>query len=118
MAIKPKLLFLIVVVVVLTGSLAWANPLSPVTGDPPPDDAVASTDPIPFDPFDNPSGDSYGDVDEELHAVADPIAGFNRAMFVFNDKLYFITGEFSYFHKLISGSWLQSDSPPRPLRNQ
>ena len=89
MAIKSRLLFLIVMVVVLTGSLAWANPLSTATADPPPDDAVASTDSVPFDPFDNPSGDSYGDEDEELHAVADPIAGFNRAMFVFNDKLYF-----------------------------
>ena len=82
MAMKSRLSFLIVMVVVLMGGIAWADA-------PPGGDAAASADSIPFDPFDSPSGDSYGDQDLMLQAVADPIAGFNRAMFVFNDKLYF-----------------------------
>ena len=90
MAMKPKLSYLIVMVVVLMGSIAWANPPAIVSADAAPDgDAAAAADSVPFDPFDTPSGDSYGDKDLMLHAVADPIAGFNRAMFVFNDKLYF-----------------------------
>ena len=89
MVMKSRQLFLIMIVVVLTGGLAWANPPASVAGDPPTENAAASDDTVPFDPFDNPSGDSYGDEDEGLHAVADPIAGFNRAMFVFNDKFYF-----------------------------
>ena len=90
MVIKPKLSYLIVMVVVLMGSIAWANPPAIVSADAAPDDdAAAAADPVPFDPFDTPSGDSYGDKDLMLNAVADPFAGFNRAMFVFNDKLYF-----------------------------
>jgi phospholipid-binding lipoprotein MlaA len=86
---KPGLSFSIVILFVLMGSLAWANPPAPVTTNPPPGDAVGSADPVPFDPFDDPSGDSYEDKDLLMQAVADPIEGFNRTMFVFNDKLYF-----------------------------
>ncbi len=89
MAMKPRLSFLIVVVVLLTGIVAWASSPATASDDASSDDAAASADPVPFDPFDNPSGDSYGDEDLLLQAVADPIVGFNRAMFVFNDKLYF-----------------------------
>ena len=42
-----------------------------------------------YDPFDEGGEDIYGDEGEVLETVADPIAGFNRAMFNFNDKLYF-----------------------------
>ena len=87
--IKPRLSFSILMVFVLMGSLAWANPPATETTNAPPGDAVVSDDQVPFDPFDNPSGNSYGDKDLMLQAVADPIIGFNRAMFVFNDKLYF-----------------------------
>ena len=39
---------------------------------------------VPFDPFD----DEFSDYDD-MGLVADPLVGFNRAMFVFNDRLYF-----------------------------
>ncbi len=90
MAMKPGQLFLIMMVVVLIGSTAWVNPPVAASADPPPDDdAAASADSVPFDPFDDPSGDSFGDKDLMLQAVADPLVGFNRTMFVVNDKLYF-----------------------------
>ncbi|WP_319406788.1 VacJ family lipoprotein [uncultured Desulfosarcina sp.] len=89
MVIKLRLSFSMVMVFVLMGSLAWANPPATEAANAPPGDAVMSADQVPFDPFDNPSGDSYGDKDLMLQAVADPIEGFNRTMFVFNDKLYF-----------------------------
>ncbi len=82
MAIKHRPLLLTVMMVLLAGSLAWADAELP-------DDAAKSADAIPFDPFDDPFEDGYGDEDEAFDTVADPIAGFNRAMFVFNDKLYF-----------------------------
>ena len=89
MAIQFKRLLVIVMLVALSGSLAWADSPESVSADPLPDNAVTPADAVPFDPFDSPSGDSYGDEDAGLRAVADPIEGFNRAMFVFNDKLYY-----------------------------
>jgi phospholipid-binding lipoprotein MlaA len=90
MAMKPRGSFLIVMVLVLMGSVAWAGPPATASVDAlPDDDAVAPADPVPFDPFDNPIDNSYGDKDLMLQAVADPFVGLNRAMFVFNDKLYF-----------------------------
>ena len=81
---------MIVMVLVLMGSVAWAGPPATASVDAlPDDDAVAPADPVPFDPFDNPIDNSYGDKDLMLQAVADPFVGLNRAMFVFNDKLYF-----------------------------
>jgi len=59
------------------------------TDGPRSDDAASSVDPVPFDPFENPSGDSSGDKEEGLQVIADPFSGYNRAIFVFNDKLYF-----------------------------
>ncbi|MFO7716498.1 VacJ family lipoprotein [Desulfosarcina sp.] len=90
MVSKPRRSFLIVMVFVLMGSIAGANPPATAgTDSPPGEEAPVSADAVPFDPFDDPSGDRYGDEDLMMQAVADPIAGFNRAMFVFNDKLYF-----------------------------
>jgi phospholipid-binding lipoprotein MlaA len=86
---KLRMSFSIAMVLVLMGAVAWANPPATETTNPPPGDTVGAADRVPFDPFDNPSGDSYGDKDLMLQAVADPIEGFNRTMFVFNDKLYF-----------------------------
>ena len=81
---------MIVMVLVLMGSVAWAGPPATASVDAlPDDDAVAPADPVPFAPFDNPIDNSYGDKDLMLQAVADPFVGLNRAMFVFNDKLYF-----------------------------
>jgi phospholipid-binding lipoprotein MlaA len=46
------------------------------------DQTVGKTNAEPFDPF-------AGEYEEELMVVYDPIEPFNRAMFWFNDKLYF-----------------------------
>ena len=85
----PRRPLTIVMVFVLMGGIAWANPPASETTNAPTSDVAGSADPVPFDPFDNPGGDSYGDKELLLQAVADPIEGINRAMFVFNDKLYF-----------------------------
>jgi phospholipid-binding lipoprotein MlaA len=53
------------------------------------DASPGSADELPFDPFDDGSEDPFEQADDEVQTVADPIAGFNRAMFTFNDKLYF-----------------------------
>ncbi len=90
MAMKPRRSFLVVVVVVLMGSLAWADLPATASADASPgDDAAATADSVPFDPFDNPSENRSGEKDLMMQVVADPFAGLNRAMFVFNDKLYF-----------------------------
>lgn len=61
-----------------------------VTAMPPPDEGlVVSEEAVPFDPFDDDIEDYYGGEEEALETVADPFAGINRAMFAFNDKLYF-----------------------------
>ena len=44
---------------------------------------------VPFDPFDESDKDPFAEGGETLQTVADPIIGFNRTMFVFNDRLYF-----------------------------
>ncbi len=80
---------MILAVFLLMNSIAWANPPETVTATDPPDDAVVPAEPALFDPFDDENDYLYGEDDEMLQTVADPIAGFNRAMFVFNDKLYF-----------------------------
>ena len=90
MVSKYRLVSFIIAVSLLLGSTAWADPLKLATAVPPPeDDTATTTESIIFDPFDDTEGDIYGDEGEMLQTVADPIAGFNRAMFVFNDKLYF-----------------------------
>jgi phospholipid-binding lipoprotein MlaA len=50
---------------------------------------VVSEESIPFDPFDDDIEDYYGEEEESLETVADPFVGLNRAMFAFNDKMYF-----------------------------
>lgn len=106
MKMKPRLSFLILVMFLLVGCMARTNPLEIRTAMPPPeDDAVVPVEPVPFDPFDDdamvpvesvpfdPFDDDsdyiYGDENEMLQTVADPLAGLNRTMFAFNDKLYF-----------------------------
>lgn len=74
----------LVVVVMVTACAGSSNgpqtraAANPSHNDPLPDPSV------PFDPF-----DEYDDFDDDLVMVADPFVGFNRAMFVFNDKMYF-----------------------------
>lgn len=62
----------ILLVILWMGGSAWA----------------AEENVLPFDPFADEE-DPYGEQDETSQIVADPIAGFNRAMFTFNDKMYF-----------------------------
>lgn len=82
--------WLVIVALLLTGGIAWAESSQTVIAMPPPDEeAVAGEAEIPFDPFDDETDAYYAEDDGGLQMVADPISGFNRAMFVFNDKLYF-----------------------------
>jgi phospholipid-binding lipoprotein MlaA len=82
--------WLLILAVLLAGGVAWAESSQPVTAMPPPDEeTVAGDEAIPYDPFDDPFDDEYAEDEAILETVADPISGFNRAMFVFNDKLYF-----------------------------
>lgn len=75
----------VLVVFLLMRGFAWAEPALSVSDAAPPNEDAG----VPFDPFDDAPGDPFEVTDDPLQAVADPIAGFNRAMFVFNDKLYF-----------------------------
>lgn len=76
---------------------AQSKPLMTDGGDSPPEAAKESYEESyeePFDPFDdNPEDpfeeDPFDQQEEVIQTVADPIAGFNRAMFTFNDKLYY-----------------------------
>jgi phospholipid-binding lipoprotein MlaA len=93
--VKPSMpmilrLSFVIAVVLLTSGIAWAQPLQSGTDMPPPDEAPMVTDDgVPFDPFDDDSEAYYAAEDGVLESVADPIVGFNRAMFVLNDRLYF-----------------------------
>ena len=91
MKMKPRLSFLIVVVFLLMGCMARTNPLEIGTAMPPPEDVtMVPVELVPLDPFDDDDSDYiYSDDDEMLQTVADPLVGLNRAMFAFNDKLYF-----------------------------
>jgi phospholipid-binding lipoprotein MlaA len=81
-------LFLMLVFCLAVGHVAWAQEQPPASAAPSSDNTPPG-DTLPFDPFDDGLDDPFGDEDEVLQTVADPIAGFNRAMFTFNDKLYF-----------------------------
>jgi phospholipid-binding lipoprotein MlaA len=82
--------WLVILALLLTGGIVWAESSPTVTAMPPPDEeTVAGEAEIPFDPFDDKIDAYYAEDDGNLQMVADPISGFNRAMFVFNDKLYF-----------------------------
>lgn len=84
---------LILMVLLLMGGIALTNPLEALTAEDAADEDATTTEETapadPFDPFDDGSADTFGDEGQMLQTVADPIAGFNRGMFVFNDKLYF-----------------------------
>ncbi len=87
---KSVNLALMILAILLTVGMAWADASQTATAVPPPDeDAADAASAVPFDPFDDSGQDPYGEGDELQQSVADPIGGFNRAMFVFNDKLYF-----------------------------
>lgn len=87
---KRKALFLMMLLCLFLSRLASAETQVPVTAMPPPDDRPPGpVDALPFDPFDDEIEDPFAREDESLQTVADPIAGFNRVMFIFNDKLYF-----------------------------
>ena len=72
MTIRLKMCIRILIVILLMSGIAWAG----------------EENALPFDPFADDK-DPYGEQDEMPQNIADPIAGFNRAMFTFNDKMYF-----------------------------
>lgn len=77
-------------VFMLMVSSVWAGPAEPTAAKTPLEETdVTPYGDAPYDPFDVGSDEIYGDAGEILETVADPISGFNRAMFVFNDKMYF-----------------------------
>ena len=82
---------LTILAMMLTIGTAWADSSTAATAAPPAGEAAAAPgEAVPFDPFDdNAVQDPWGDDDQLSQAVSDPIAGFNRTMFVFNDRLYF-----------------------------
>jgi phospholipid-binding lipoprotein MlaA len=87
---KHRQFFLIMVFFLLLSHPAWAEAQQPVTAAPPLDDQTSGpVDANPVDPFDDELEDPFAKEDDVLQTVADPIAGFNRVMFTFNDKLYF-----------------------------
>ena len=87
---KRKPVFLILVFFLLLPCLAGAETQSPATATPPPADTPPGpVETVPFDPFEDQPEDPFATADEASQMVADPIAGFNRVMFTFNDKLYF-----------------------------
>lgn len=87
MKCKIKMLILALVFALPTSTLVWAAS-SETTVSPGTLDTEAETEGVPFDPFDTDDGPA-SDQDAAVQAVADPISGFNRVMFTFNDKLYF-----------------------------
>ena len=74
---------LLVLVAVTTTCWAGSEPLPSGTAD-----GAVVDDGVPFDPFDE-GDDPFYDDDAAFQTVADPLSGFNRAMFTFNDYLYF-----------------------------
>ncbi|WP_419659702.1 VacJ: surface lipoprotein [Desulfosarcina variabilis str. Montpellier] len=90
---EHKPLVLTLVFFLLISHLAWAEAQTPMEIDSVTDDTSSETvEAIPFDPFDDDLEDPFEQEqtdDEVFRTVADPIAGFNRVMFTFNDKMYF-----------------------------
>ncbi|BBO83493.1 hypothetical protein DSCO28_40590 [Desulfosarcina ovata subsp. sediminis] len=89
MKMKNQLPLLALLLCILGHGLTWAA--SPATlAAPTGDESAAEAVPFdPFDPFDDSTNDPFAGDDDAVQSVADPIVGFNRAMFAFNDKLYF-----------------------------
>ena len=72
----------VAILLVLAAGAAWAQAdVSPTT--------AVEVDTVPYDPFEADPGQIYGDEGQLLDMVADPIEGFNRAMFTLNNDLYF-----------------------------
>lgn len=92
---KPSVFILVFFLFI--SHFACAQAQSPVAIDPVADDNASETAEAPFvDPFDDDLEDPFEEDpfekeqgDEAFRTVADPIAGFNRVMFTFNDKMYF-----------------------------
>ena len=81
---------LILVFVLFAGHFEWADAQQLATSDAASreDQNESETDDL-FDPFDKDPEDPFDREEETALTVADPIAGFNRVMFTFNDRLYF-----------------------------
>ena len=97
---KTNRLALVFMLVLLTGSVAVTiSAMAAESESATVDEATAGEEAVLFDPFDAQSRDPFADdpfgddpFEEEtgaLQTVADPLIGFNRAMFTVNDRLYF-----------------------------
>ena len=80
---------LLLVSIALPASAMATEPGAAASGD-----VSAEDEAVPFDPFDEEIDDPFEDdpFEEEagsLQTVADPLNGFNRVMFTFNDRMYF-----------------------------
>ena len=82
-------LFLVLVTVLMTGCLAASLCLAADSKAPSEDDISTVDEAEPFDPFEQDSEDPFAEEADVQSIVADPLVGFNRAMFTFNDRLYF-----------------------------
>ena len=85
MKINLRLICVVGCCLLMAGMAQAASGMSPSTEAPAGD--AADADALPIDPFETPA-DPFSHGTASL-TVADPISGFNRAMFTFNDRLYF-----------------------------
>jgi len=78
------LVLLLIGSIALTASSMATEPAAAAS-----EDISAADEAVPFDPFDETFNDPFEEEAGSLQTVADPLIGFNRAMFTFNDRLYF-----------------------------
>lgn len=86
MKLNTWFFFVLAILLLLTGPAPVdADSTAPATDAP----AASASDDVPFDPFDHPEDASGTQSTENLQTVADPLSGYNRVIFHFNDKFYF-----------------------------
>ncbi len=79
-----KYLMIFVALLVFTGVAHADDPVFKNS-----EESAESQEEVLFDPFDDGLEDPFEEGQPMMETVSDPIVGFNRAMFVVNDKLYF-----------------------------
>jgi phospholipid-binding lipoprotein MlaA len=85
-----KWVVMLVGLCLLPYSTTWAESAEPPMALPANENADDTTlMDEPFDPFDDQKESVYGEKGDLLELVPDPFSGFNRAMFTFNDDIYF-----------------------------
>lgn len=87
---RRRLTLIVMLVFLMIAKAGWAGSAESQSSPPSGRDAEPlSTGGDPYDPFDDVGVDAFAFDSDLPGAVADPIVGFNRAMFTVNDKLYF-----------------------------